>query len=179
MKTPGHFYFATGTLSSVLDNAPTYLTFLQTRLGEIPQAQVDEAADVLQKAYESYEADPTRPFAAFVPKIGDPQVLKAVETVIHYHQDHIIAGKGHIEDAELKLGFLTGVQELNAFLIAISIGAVFFGAMTYIGNAPNFMVKSIAEASGIKMPTFLGYVFRYSIPMLLPVLIVVWAIFLL
>ncbi len=179
IKTPGNFYFATGTLSSVLDNAPTYLTFLQTRLGEIPQAQVDAAAAVLKEAYAAYESDPSRPFAAFVPRIEDQQVLHAVETAIHYHQPDIVAGKGHLEDAELKLCFLTGVQEMNAFLIAISIGAVFFGAMTYIGNAPNFMVKSIAESSGIKMPTFLGYVFRYSIPMLLPVLIAVWAIFLL
>ncbi len=62
-------------------------------------------------------------------------------------------------------------------LKAISIAAVFFGAMTYIGNGPNFMVKSIAEQVGVKMPSFFGYILRFSIPILLPILIVVWLIF--
>ncbi len=62
-------------------------------------------------------------------------------------------------------------------LKAISIAAVFFGAMTYIGNGPNFMVKSIAEQIGIKMPSFFGYIIRFSIPILLPLLILVWLIF--
>lgn len=62
-------------------------------------------------------------------------------------------------------------------LMAISLGAVFFGAFTYIGNGPNFMVKSIAEQVGIKMPSFFSYVIKYSIPVLLPVLIVIWLIF--
>ncbi len=62
-------------------------------------------------------------------------------------------------------------------LMAISIAAVFFGAMTYIGNGPNFMVKSIAEQSGIKMPSFFGYVIRFSIPVLLPILIIIWLVF--
>lgn len=62
-------------------------------------------------------------------------------------------------------------------LIAISLGAVFFGAMTYIGNGPNFMVKSIAEQMGIHMPSFFGYILRYSIPILLPILFVIWLIF--
>lgn len=53
-------------------------------------------------------------------------------------------------------------------LLAISTGAVFMGANTYIGNAPNFMVKSISEASGITMPSFFGYMFKYSIPILFP-----------
>ena len=62
-------------------------------------------------------------------------------------------------------------------LKAISIAAVFFGAMTYIGNGPNFMVKSIAEQVGIKMPSFFGYIIRFSIPILLPVLFIVWVVF--
>jgi Na+/H+ antiporter NhaD/arsenite permease-like protein len=62
-------------------------------------------------------------------------------------------------------------------LRAISIAAVFFGAMTYIGNGPNFMVKSIAEQVGIKMPSFFGYIIRFSIPTLLPLLVIVWLIF--
>ncbi|MFQ3213805.1 MAG: Na+/H+ antiporter NhaD/arsenite permease-like protein [Marivirga sp.] len=62
-------------------------------------------------------------------------------------------------------------------LKAISIAAVFFGAMTYIGNGPNFMVKSIAEQVGIKMPSFFGYIIRFSIPILLPLLFFVWLLF--
>ncbi|MEM9337554.1 MAG: sodium:proton antiporter [Bacteroidota bacterium] len=62
-------------------------------------------------------------------------------------------------------------------LMAISVGAVFFGALSYIGNGPNFMVKSIAEQVGIKMPSFFGYIFRYSVPILLPLLFIVWLIF--
>ncbi len=62
-------------------------------------------------------------------------------------------------------------------LKAISIAAVFFGAMTYIGNGPNFMVKSISEQIGIKMPSFFGYIIRYSLVYLLPLLILTWIIF--
>ena len=63
------------------------------------------------------------------------------------------------------------------FLSALSTGAVFFGAMTYIGNGPNFMVKSIADKAGVKMPSFGDYIFKYSVPYLLPVLVVVWLVF--
>ncbi|HDY76038.1 MAG TPA: sodium:proton antiporter [Candidatus Marinimicrobia bacterium] len=62
-------------------------------------------------------------------------------------------------------------------LLAISAGAVFMGANTYIGNAPNFMVKSIAESSGIKMPSFFGYFLKYSLPILFPLYIIVTYIF--
>lgn len=58
-------------------------------------------------------------------------------------------------------------------LIAISLGAVFFGAGSYIGNGPNFMVKAIADKSKVHAPSFLGYLFRFSIPILLPILILV------
>ena len=62
-------------------------------------------------------------------------------------------------------------------LKAISVAAVFFGAFTYIGNGPNFMVKSIAEQIGIKMPSFFGYIIRFSIPILLPLLLISWLVF--
>lgn len=65
----------------------------------------------------------------------------------------------------------------DAFLKAISMGAVFFGALTYIGNGPNFMVKSIAEQSGIKMPSFFGYMIKFSLIILLPIYIIVQLIF--
>ncbi len=70
-------------------------------------------------------------------------------------------------------GFYDSVLDLKA----ISIAAVFFGAMTYIGNGPNFMVKSIAEQVGIKMPSFFGYILRFSIPILLPLFVIVWLVF--
>ena len=59
----------------------------------------------------------------------------------------------------------------SLLVVAISLGSVFFGALTYIGNGPNFMVKSIAEAENVKMPSFFGYIFRYSLPILVPVLV--------
>jgi Na+/H+ antiporter NhaD/arsenite permease-like protein len=63
------------------------------------------------------------------------------------------------------------------YLQAISVAAVYFGAMTYIGNGPNFMVKSISERAGIKMPSFFAYLIKYSIPILIPIFILVWLAF--
>ncbi len=65
----------------------------------------------------------------------------------------------------------------EVFLGAISVGAVFFGALTYIGNGPNFMVKSIAEQNGINMPSFFGYMFKFSLVVCLPIYIIVQLIF--
>jgi Na+/H+ antiporter NhaD/arsenite permease-like protein len=59
------------------------------------------------------------------------------------------------------------------FVIAVSLGSVFFGAGSYIGNGPNFMVKAIAEKSRVKTPSFLGYIFGFSLPILVPILIFV------
>jgi Na+/H+ antiporter NhaD/arsenite permease-like protein len=63
------------------------------------------------------------------------------------------------------------------FVVAISLGSVFFGAGSYIGNGPNFMVKAISEKSGVKTPGFLGYLVRFSLPILVPILAVVGWIF--
>lgn len=71
---------------------------------------------------------------------------------------------------------MAGIPEI--LLKAICIGSVFFGAMTYIGNGPNFMVKAIAEENGIKMPSFFGYMLKFSLIVLLPVYILVQLIFL-
>lgn len=70
---------------------------------------------------------------------------------------------------------VAGISEV--ILKAISMGAVFFGALTYIGNGPNFMVKSIAEQSGIKMPSFFGYMFKFSLVVCLPIYIIVQLIY--
>ena len=69
------------------------------------------------------------------------------------------------------------MNEIPNTLLAISAGAVFMGANTYIGNAPNFMVKSISESSGIEMPSFFGYFFKWSVPILMPLFIIVTYIF--
>jgi len=71
-----------------------------------------------------------------------------------------------------------GLLTENAiYLKAISAGAVFFGANTYIGNAPNFMVRSISEEAGTPMPSFFGYMLKYSCTILIPVFILVTLIF--
>jgi Na+/H+ antiporter NhaD/arsenite permease-like protein len=72
-------------------------------------------------------------------------------------------------------GEVAGVPE--KFLAAISLGAVFMGANSYIGNGPNFMVKAIAEEHGVKMPSFFGYM-AYSMSVLMPIFLLVTIIFL-
>lgn len=72
--------------------------------------------------------------------------------------------------------FMAGIPEV--LLKAICVGSVFFGAMTYIGNGPNFMVKAIAEENGVKMPSFFGYMLKFSLIVLLPIYILVQLIFL-
>jgi Na+/H+ antiporter NhaD/arsenite permease-like protein len=69
------------------------------------------------------------------------------------------------------------IRENPTYLLAISTGAVFFGAVTYIGNAPNFMVKSIAEEAGIPMPSFFGYMIKYSLIFLIPLFFIVTLVF--
>jgi Na+/H+ antiporter NhaD/arsenite permease-like protein len=65
----------------------------------------------------------------------------------------------------------------GAHLIALSVGAVFFGANTYIGNGPNFMVRSIAASRHVPTPTFFGYVLKWTLPVMIPLLIALWLIF--
>jgi len=108
LTQPWHFFWSAGLLSSFLDNAPTYLTFV-----------------------------------AIAQSLGLPAE---------------VAGMTH------------------QVLAAISAGAVFMGANTYIGNGPNFMVRSIAEERGIKMPSFLGYM-GYSGAVLIPVFVVITLVF--
>ncbi len=69
------------------------------------------------------------------------------------------------------------MTEKTLYLEAISAGAVFFGAVSYIGNAPNFMVRSIAEEAGTPMPSFFGYILKYSLVYLIPCFVVVTLVF--
>lgn len=76
-----------------------------------------------------------------------------------------------------KEAILLLIESKPKFLLAISCGAVFFGAVTYIGNAPNFMVRSIAEEKGIAMPSFFGFLLKYSLPFLFPIFALITLIF--
>jgi Na+/H+ antiporter NhaD/arsenite permease-like protein len=114
--TPGLMYWSSGGLSSILDNAPTFLNFLSAEMGRF-------GMDVNSKV--------------------------DVQTLVNAHP---------------------------VYLQAISVACVFFGAVTYIGNGPNFMVKSIAESSGLKMPSFFGYIVKYSLPVLIPLFFIIWLI---
>ena len=92
-------------------------------------------------------------------------------------------GKLGLTEPAIREAFLNGnlsstYPQFEQLLRGISIGAVYMGANTYIGNAPNFMVKSIAEESGIVMPSFFGYMFKYSVTILIPVFVIVSLIFL-
>jgi Na+/H+ antiporter NhaD/arsenite permease-like protein len=95
-----------------------------------------------------------------------------------------------LDNAPTYLGFVSalfgasGTQDMtdvlsrhSLSLVAISIGAVFFGAATYIGNGPNFMVKAIADRQGVCTPSFPGLVGRFTIPFLLPTLLALWWLF--
>lgn len=87
-------------------------------------------------------------------------------------------GASVLEVAEVRAFAAGGVFPHSVIqLKAISIASVFFGAMTYIGNGPNFMVKAIAEHLGVQMPSFFGYILRFSVPILLPALVLVWLLF--
>lgn len=127
VEHPWQFFWMAGTLSSFLDNAPTYLTFLSLAKTLIPIG-ADGACQVAASGMMS----------SGVPVIGG-----CVPT--------------HI-------------------LLAISMGAVFMGANTYIGNAPNFMVKAICEENEVKMPSFIGYM-GWSIAILVPLFVIVTFIF--
>lgn len=120
LTQPWHFFWATGALSSFLDNAPTYLAFTSTAQGYLG--------------------------------VGDMTGLMSTQV-------HAAIGSAPA-----------------AFLAAISTGAVFMGANSYIGNAPNFMVKAIAEHQGVRMPSFGGYMV-YSGAVLLPIFAIVTALF--
>jgi Na+/H+ antiporter NhaD/arsenite permease-like protein len=79
------------------------------------------------------------------------------------------------EPEAIAVGKLIASKEV--YLEAVAAGAVFMGANTYIGNAPNFMVKSIAEESGVPMPSFFGYLVKWTLPILIPLFVLVSLMF--
>lgn len=104
--------------------------------------------------------------------------LDNAPTYINFLTAGMAADGASINKLQDVIGYAYGeFKNSQLELKAISVAAVFFGAMTYIGNGPNFMVKSIAEQVGIKMPSFFGYMIRFSIPILLPLFLIVWLIF--
>jgi Na+/H+ antiporter NhaD/arsenite permease-like protein len=100
--------------------------------------------------------------------------LDNTPTAVAFHS--VASGLTPDQMAAFGNGMMAGIPEI--LLMAICIGSVFFGAMTYIGNGPNFMVKAIAEENGVKMPSFFGYMFKFSLIVLLPIYILVQIIFL-
>jgi Na+/H+ antiporter NhaD/arsenite permease-like protein len=104
--------------------------------------------------------------------------LDNAPTYVNFLTAALASQGGDINNLEDVRAFASGGFNGSVIMLkAISVAAVFFGAMTYIGNGPNFMVKSIAEQVGIKMPSFFGYMLRFSIPFLIPLFILVWLIF--
>ncbi len=96
--------------------------------------------------------------------------LDNAPTALAFHS--VASGLPQIADAP----YVAGIPEI--LLKAISMGAVLFGSMTYIGNGPNFMVKAIAEAEGIKMPSFFAYMYKFSLIILLPLFAIIGILFL-
>ncbi len=144
-----HFYWSTGSLSAVLDNAPTYVVF--STAAKKVTIEDEKAGKIVTYQH------------------GDNAAREAAEKKVA--ELNAANPSGNVEAVETEAGINTKL------LVAVSLGAVFMGAMTYIGNGPNFMVKAIAEQEGIKMPSFFGYM-GYSFAILLPILLIMTFIFL-
>ena len=165
--TPALFYWSSGFLSSLLDNAPTYLSFLSAAFGLF----VDPAmVDKVQLLIQNHSAD----VAAVAGSHAEP-IRHTIAALQEYHAAALASGQ--VGTDQIEVAFLLGNGNLNQYILAISIGAVFFGASTYIGNGPNFMVKAIADHQRIRTPGFLAYVFKYTLPCLAPMLVLIWLLF--
>ena len=160
---PAFFFWGSGLLSSVLDNAPTYLSFLSAIFGAYIDADTITQVQALVQNGGSDLANAAEPVR---------QTFLALQK---YHATQLASHQVGTE--EIEIAFLIGNASFNHFLVAISVGAVFFGANTYIGNGPNFMVKAIADQNKVHTPSFLGYIFKFTLPFMVPMLIVVWWIF--
>jgi Na+/H+ antiporter NhaD/arsenite permease-like protein len=166
VASPGFFFWGAGTLSSVLDNAPTYLCFLKGIFGRF--VQQDTLALLQQLVHDgSFRTAAMGQYPA--------DVLHTLAALQQYHPVEL--ARGTLNSDQIQVAYLLGNAHLNSYLIAVSVGAVFFGANTYIGNGPNFMVKAIADHQNVRTPTFVGYILQYTLPFMLPMLLVVWWLF--
>jgi len=164
--SPAFFYWGSGVLSSVLDNAPTYLSFLSATFGLfIDQQILDQVQQCVQHKLD----------LATLTGAHAESIRNTIAALQKYHPADLASGKAGME--EIKTAFLLGNSTLNNYILAISIGAVFFGANTYIGNGPNFMVKSIADHQKVHAPGFLSYIFKYTLPCMVPMLVLIWWLF--
>jgi len=82
-----------------------------------------------------------------------------------------------VDPDHIEIAYLIGNVKFNGYLMAISVASVFFGANTYIGNGPNFMVKSIADHQRVRTPGFVSYIVQFTLPVMLPLLVLVWWLF--
>ena len=173
LNTPGQYYYLSGSLSAALDNAPTYLVFFETQQSRVAHDYAEPLARLRQHldAHPPGTLPPPPPNSATP---GRPELL-AYEALVRYFPDRLKSGQ--VRDSDIRIAATISNPDLALLLIAISFGSVFFGACTYIGNGPNFMVKSIAEHAGVPMPSFFGYLFRYALPILLPIYTLIWLLF--
>ena len=165
--SPALFYWGSGLLSSVLDNAPTYLSFLSATFGAFVDPEIVAKVQLLIQDHGASLPSLTGPHAELI--------RHTFEALQKYHATALASGQVGTE--EIEVAFLLGNTSFNQYILAISVGAVFFGASTYIGNGPNFMVKIIADQQKIHTPGFGGYVFRYTLPCLVPMLVLIWLLF--
>jgi Na+/H+ antiporter NhaD/arsenite permease-like protein len=167
--TPGLFFWGSGILSSALDNAPTYLSFLSAQIG--PVAPPDAVAAVL-----AYVKTHGTNLVALTPSFPHADQIRAAVTSLQLHFSRQLAD-GDVTVQQVQMAMVLGNPFYAKCLQAISMGSVFFGANTYIGNGPNFMVKAIAHHQKASTPTFPGYIFKYTLPFMLPMLLLVWWLF--
>jgi Na+/H+ antiporter NhaD/arsenite permease-like protein len=161
------FFWGSGALSSVLDNAPTYLSFLSTAFGVFVPA---DTAAAIAAYFQVHGADLS---SAAGPNAE--QICHALPALQLYFPAQLAAGRVTLEQAQMAV-LLSHPVYLKC-LQAISIGSVFFGANTYIGNGPNFMIKAIADQQKAHTPGFMGYIFKFTLPVMLPMLVIVWWVF--
>lgn len=166
--SPARFYWGSGLLSGVLDNAPTYLSFLSAAFGLFVDPEIITKVQwLIQHPGTDLASVATGPHA---------ELIRNTFGALQKYHTAAVAG-GNVSTEQIEVAFLLGNQSFNHYILAISVGAVFFGACTYIGNGPNFMVKAIADHQKVRTPGFLGLIFKYTLPCMVPMLILIWLLF--
>jgi Na+/H+ antiporter NhaD/arsenite permease-like protein len=165
--SPAMFYWGSGVLSSVLDNAPTYLSFLSASFGAFVDKDIITQVQLLIQNHGASLPALTGPHAELI-----RHTFGALQK---YHASLLTSGR--VQTDQIEVAFLLGNPSFNHYILAISIGAVFFGANTYIGNGPNFMVKIIADQQKVHTPSFGGLILKYTLPCMLPMLFLIWLLF--